>query len=132
MGFDLGALLGNLFFSYFSQEPAGGFDQRNESKESDYAVWVSEQILVWYSAFEAEVLQLWESLSKGKGEFFTGGISSSSIVLVAAQQKFLAELWADTLGFAGVKMIRRIVGVSHVADLEEIDDELNRFIYIYI
>ena len=31
-------------------------------------------------------------------------------------------LWRDTIGFAGMKMIRRIVGIAHVADLEDISD----------
>jgi 5-methylthioribose kinase len=30
-------------------------------------------------------------------------------------------LWGDTLGYAGAKMIRRIVGISHVADIEGIE-----------
>ena len=32
------------------------------------------------------------------------------------------SLWRDTTGFAGAKMIRRIVGISHVADIEKIED----------
>jgi hypothetical protein len=30
-------------------------------------------------------------------------------------------LWGDALGYAGAKMIRRIVGISHVADIEGIE-----------
>lgn len=32
----------------------------------------------------------------------------------------------DTLGFAGMKMIRRVVGISHVEDLEGIEDRPTR------
>ena len=32
------------------------------------------------------------------------------------------SLWRDTIGFAGAKMIRRIVGISHVADIEKIEN----------
>jgi 5-methylthioribose kinase len=32
------------------------------------------------------------------------------------------SLWRDSIGFAGAKMIRRIVGISHVADIEKIED----------
>ena len=35
---------------------------------------------------------------------------------------FLADTEAEALAFAGCKMIRRIVGVAHVADFEEIAD----------
>ena len=32
------------------------------------------------------------------------------------------SLWKDVIGFAGAKMIRRIVGISHVADIDKIED----------
>jgi 5-methylthioribose kinase len=126
MGFDLGALLSNLFFSYFSQEPAAGFDQRAESRESEFAAWVIEQIALWHSTFEREFTLRFEELSKGKGEFFTGGIASTPTTLAVALRAFLSELWLDTLGFAGMKMTRRIIGLAHVADLEEIEDPAHR------
>jgi 5-methylthioribose kinase len=34
----------------------------------------------------------------------------------------MANLFADTLGFAGCKMIRRVLGLAHVEDLESIAD----------
>lgn len=41
----------------------------------------------------------------------------------ATQGAFMASLLADTLGFAGAKMIRRVLGVAHVEDLESIQDK---------
>lgn len=38
----------------------------------------------------------------------------------AAQQQFLSELWADALGFMGAVLVRRIVGIAHVADMDSI------------
>ena len=35
-------------------------------------------------------------------------------------------IWGDTLGYAGAKMIRRIVGISHVADIEAIEEVQKR------
>lgn len=32
----------------------------------------------------------------------------------------MAELWADSVGFAGAVIVRRCVGVAHVADFESI------------
>ena len=37
-------------------------------------------------------------------------------------RKYMRELRADALGFSGAKMVRRIVGIAHNADLEEIQD----------
>ena len=39
-----------------------------------------------------------------------------------AQAAFLRELLPDALRFAGAVMIRRIVGIAHVADLDSIAD----------
>ena len=35
----------------------------------------------------------------------------------------MKRLFADTVGFAGCKMIRRILGLAHVADFETIADK---------
>ena len=35
-------------------------------------------------------------------------------------QNRLAAIWQDTMGFAAAKMIRRILGLAHVEDLENI------------
>jgi len=42
--------------------------------------------------------------------------------LSAARSAFLEGLFADMLGFAACKMIRRIVGFAHVIDFERIED----------
>ena len=34
-----------------------------------------------------------------------------------------AQTWHDALGFAGCEIIRRILGLAHVADFESISDE---------
>ena len=39
-----------------------------------------------------------------------------------AQEAFLRELLPDVLRFAGAVMIRRIVGIAHVADFESISN----------
>jgi len=40
--------------------------------------------------------------------------------LAKCQETYMRELFVDSLGFAGAKMIRRIVGIAHVEDLESI------------
>jgi len=42
------------------------------------------------------------------------------------QQQYIADLLVDTLGYAGCKLIRRIIGIAHVADLESIKEETIR------
>ncbi len=35
----------------------------------------------------------------------------------------MKKVWADAIGFAGTELIRRSVGLSHVADIDTIRDE---------
>lgn len=39
----------------------------------------------------------------------------------AAQDSFMADLWRDALGFGGAVIIRRLVGIAHVADMDSIE-----------
>jgi 5-methylthioribose kinase len=32
----------------------------------------------------------------------------------------MAELWLDAVGFLGAVMVRRLVGIAHVADMDSI------------
>ncbi len=40
----------------------------------------------------------------------------------AAQRAFMADLWRDAVGFMGAVMIRRMVGIAHVAEMKTIQD----------
>lgn len=116
MGFDIGALLSNLLLSYFAHSV--------RSSDSDYANWILEQIVSFHDTFLSTFENLWaESIrtTGGLGEFFAAGLYSAE-TLVESQQEFLRSLWRDTLGFTGAKMIRRVVGVAHVEDIESIED----------
>ena len=116
MGFDIGALLSNFFLAYFSQS---GYTDRG----ADYGEYLLSQIEIFYSSFEAKFIALWnDSNARGVvGELFPSTLFSGSL-LILAQKQYLRELFWDSLGFAGMKMIRRIVGIAHVADLESIAD----------
>ena len=46
--------------------------------------------------------------------------------LEAERQAYMDRLWADTVGFAAAKMIRRILGLAHNIDLEWIEDKDRR------
>lgn len=76
-----------------------------------------------YEEFSANFIALWnESVAAGvNGELFKAAVFSGPS-LEAAQKDFMAQLWVDSVGFTGMKIIRRIVGIAHVADLESIAD----------
>lgn len=108
MGFDTGLLLANYLMSYFSHIGRGNVE---------YAEWILEMTASCFVQFREKFLSLWEK-SDG-GEMF-GVVRFSS--LSAVREAFMQHVWMDTLGFAGCEMIRRIVGIAHVEDLESISD----------
>ena len=57
----------------------------------------------------------------------SGNPNGANAVLQAFQRAFLAEVFSDSLAFAGAVMIRRIVGIAHVIDFESIVDPNVRY-----
>lgn len=112
MGFDTGAFLANLLLAYFSQ-----FGRHGDT----YADWLLQQMQTVFSTFTSEFVQLWTQATRA-GALFVPEYLANATEKGAAQIAFMTQLWKDTLGFAGAKMIRRIVGIAHVADLDEISD----------
>jgi 5-methylthioribose kinase len=71
---------------------------------------------------------LWDAARDGgvDGELFPSAMFPTPASRKQAQTSFLLSVWYDAIGFAGMKMIRRIVGISHVADLESISNDDDR------
>ena len=113
MGFDLGAFVGNLLLNYVSQS--------GHQNSDDYAEWVLEQIKVFWITFQEEFLKLWSDPKEHTGYLYCPDTLDAAEFKVY-QQSFMSQLLSDTLGFAGMKMLRRIVGIAHVEDLESISD----------
>jgi 5-methylthioribose kinase len=119
MGFDTGAVLGNLLLSYFSQE---GHASKDDPRH-DYEAWILETMEQVWNSFAANFLELWRKRAAGDAypkALFADGAGAKA--LEVEQQAFMARLFQDTLGFAAAKMIRRILGLAHVIDLEHIKD----------
>ena len=43
--------------------------------------------------------------------------------LQTVQQRFMGELFEDTLGMAGAVMVRRIIGIAHIQDFKHISSD---------
>ncbi len=115
MGFDIGALIANLYLNYFSHA-------HNTSTESvNYSQWLLQTIDdLWYK-FEGKFLSLWSKHEQSSQSPFMGKDLSGDSHR-AFRQLFLQQLLSDTLGFAACKMIRRILGVAKVADFMQFED----------
>jgi len=124
MGFDVGAVLGNLLLSYFSQD---GHAAEGSSRAA-YQDWILETLESVWNGFAARFLALWRGpAAKGDAypqELFAEG--SAAAALETERQAMMARLYVDSIGFAAAKMIRRILGLAHVIDLEKIADPERR------
>ncbi|CAL5014256.1 unnamed protein product [Urochloa decumbens] len=122
MGFDIGAFLGNLILSYYAQN--GHADQANDRKA--YKKWILKTIEESWSLFQKKFVELWNKHKEGNGEAYLPDIYNNRNLLSLAQKKYMTNLFHDSLGFGSAKMIRRIVGIAHVEDLESIKDASKR------
>ncbi len=119
IGLDLGAFVGNLLLSYYSQP---GHATAKDDRRA-YQDWLLAQIHRFWIHFRARFLDLWRN--HGGGDAFQNALfadSSSAAALDAERERFLDVLFDDMLGFAAIKMIRRIFSYAHVADFESIAD----------
>ncbi|CAN7353859.1 S-methyl-5-thioribose kinase [Paenibacillus sp. LjRoot56] len=111
MGFDIGAVLANLLLNFAAQE---GWSKDEESR-SAYRAYLTQTIKDVWTHFEENFRALWNE--QGVDRVFTAP---------GYQDYFLLNLLRDTVGFTGAKMVRRVVGLAHVADIDKIEDAAAR------
>ena len=119
VGFDLGAFLGNLLLSWYSQPGHGSQDDKRVA----YQHWLLEQARTFWESFRGTFQALWARNAGGDVlpvSLFTR--PEEAITLESARNAFLDGLFADMVGFGACKMIRRIVGFAHVIDFDWIQD----------
>lgn len=127
MAFDLGAFIANLLLSYISQIGHINNDNNNPNNSKEYrekySEWILEQISTYWNTFVSEFTKLYNA-----HEHHIGFVYGRDIILDHERYEMLLDihffhnLLLETIGFAGIKMIRRIVGIAHVEDLESITD----------
>lgn len=110
VGFDVGTALGNLLLNYCAlpgllatREAADGREQRLQDVRT---LW-----LTFAERFQALVTEK----SRDRTLAWPDYIGS-----------WLKKVFADSIGYCGSELIRRTVGMSHVADLENIKDDAMR------
>jgi 5-methylthioribose kinase len=122
IGFDLGAFLGNLLMSWYSQP---GHATAQDDRVA-YQQWMLEQVKVFWESFRGSFLALWaDARGAACGDAFPLSLFAhpeAADALDSARSAFLDGLFADMLGFGACKMIRRIVGFAHVIDFDRIQD----------
>ena len=118
MGFDIGMLLANFWTAYFSQR---GHDS-NGRRDAMRAYLLGVIVETW-TTFRAEFSHLWRT--ERSGILYPRSVFEDRGDALGAEQALelvLSGIWTDMLGFAGIEMHRRILGLAHNAEFETIAD----------
>ena len=111
MGFDIGCIIGNLLLNYCAQSALDG--KPDERKN-------------YQDCLHHTVINLWNNFAENFTCLMQDKTLDSSNHSEGIQTKRLENILSDSLGFAGTEMIRRTIGISHVADLESIKNDADR------
>lgn len=119
ISFDVGMLIANFWMSYFSQS---GHEAAPGARDSMRAYLLDTIDTLW-ETFRAEFSNLWRT--ERKGILYQASVFESRNDALAAEQALnlvISEIWGEMLGFAGIEIHRRILGLAHNADFETIAD----------
>ncbi|TYP71208.1 S-methyl-5-thioribose kinase [Paenibacillus methanolicus] len=111
-GFDIGAVIGNLLLNFASRR---GWD-KSDSDADDYRQYLLTTIRDTWNQFESKFRALWDE----------HGVDRLASASAAYRDDYMKRLLQDTFGYAGAKMVRRVVGLAHVADIDRIEDPVRR------
>jgi 5-methylthioribose kinase len=119
MAFDVGMLLANFWMAYFSQSGHEKGGDREAMRGYLFGV-----IVETWSVFREEFAHLWRT--ERTGMLYDRRLYEDRGDPLGAEQaldRVLHDIWVDMLGFAGIEIHRRILGLAHNADFETIADE---------
>jgi 5-methylthioribose kinase len=119
IAFDVGMLLANFWMAFFSQR---GHEQTGK-RDAMRAYLLDVTVETW-SVFRTEFSHLWRT--ERTGMLYQKSLFEDQGDRLGAEQALdhmLHSIWTDMLGFAGVEVHRRILGLAHNADFETIADE---------
>ncbi|GLR52733.1 S-methyl-5-thioribose kinase [Shinella yambaruensis] len=119
ISFDVGMLIANFWMSYFSQ---AGHETAPGARDGMRA-YLLDTIETLWETFRAEFAHLWRT--ERKGILYQASLFEDRGDPLAAEQALaivIDEIWREMLGFAGIEIHRRILGLAHNADFETIAD----------
>lgn len=112
IGFDIGAVIANLLLNFAGQEH---WIADNEQR-SEFRRYLTDTVCDIWHLFDKKFRALWDEHCLDRLAASTPGY----------QDYYMNALLQDTVGFAGAKMVRRIVGLAHVADIDTIPNDAAR------
>ncbi len=112
MGFDVGAVIGNLFLNYAAQEVR----MKDPAQRSDFRKYLTDTVIELWHVFEREFQKVvWDQVDP---------INMPR----AYQQDYMLRVLQDSAGLGACKMMRRVIGLAGVADIRGIEDVHDRAI----
>jgi len=124
IGFDLGAFIANLLMAWFAK-PA---DTGAAPVQAAYRQWILDQAVVFWQCFDQQFRGHWSGHAAANDAYpahhFAG--TAGQAQLGQMQRDYVARIFDDTLAYAAIKIIRRIVGFAQVADFLAIEDPHRR------
>jgi len=122
-GFDVGMFMANLLLAFHAQSG----HESDPGERDGYRDWLLGQLAEVWHAFTTEFRRLWRTERTGilyeRSVFEDSGDAPGAEAALAG---VLRGIWRDAMGFCGVEMHRRILGLAHVEDLEAIPDPARR------
>lgn len=118
MAFDVGMLFANFWMAFFSQDG----HERGGSRDAMRSFLLGTVEDCW-TVFRDEFSKLWRA--ERTGMLYQRSLFEDRGDPLGAEQALdsvLHGIWVDLLGFAGVEVHRRILGLAHNADFETIED----------
>lgn len=111
MGFDIGLLLANVIMNSARHRALENESFANEMGELFVEIWkkFEEKFLALWTDHEESALGAHHFLGKDEFEKY--------------QRHFMQRIFTDTLGYAGCEIIRRLLGLAKVEDIESIEDK---------
>ena len=101
MGYDVGNVIGNLFFSWANKF----YTKRNNS---EFLGWIEEAIKDTFNLFTKKFSEKYDTL-------VTFNLYNSYF-----KEHYISEVLADSLGYAGTEIIRRVIGDSKVIEVTNV------------
>lgn len=108
MGYDIGAVFANLLLNYAGQE----YWMKDAAAREAFRNNLLQTIISIWNQFNDKFLALWE----------THGVDRMANEAKGYKEYYMKKVLQDTVGYTGAKMVRRIVGLAHVVDIDGIED----------
>ena len=107
IGFDIGTAIGNLLLNYCGLPGHLGIRDAAAAREQRLK----------------DIQELWSTFAERFQALAREKTQDAALSVPGYASEFLKKVWTDAVGFCGTELIRRSVGLSHVADIDTITDE---------